>query len=399
MFLFSHPGGFGGGCCVFLRKATFARPVWVRGKEPSGVTERSPSSEELFDGRTADGSRPSMPSAGLDDGWTDPIPGGDENKTALEIERDRLDYEIDRQHLSDLDLTCRFARKMVHLGLHAIDHPEEFAGDSSPERKPGASEPATEQEPEPDNEAPENTPPSPARQGGADRGGRSPYEGAYKGGLNAPRLPRVGEGDAGVDVPEPAHDQPKEDSIQRQERELIHIVRNATRESTPRVAVPRPGQLKLEQAIMIGERGSKLLIDASARRAELAHKLVAIALQLDTRKSFLQDRAVAVVYATLLHMEETFREVGFGSWMPFRYPDQWLAFCGIMRRVLAANGLIHSENAETYRKLLDETPPVEGEPHDRAKQARSPENIAQAHGNRGVGTLAELAERLKPKPP
>ena len=364
------------------------------------MTEREvPAAEELFDGRAADGSRPSMPSAGLDDGWTDPIPGGDENKTALEIERDRLDYEIDRQHLSDLDLTCRFARKMVHLGLHAIDHPEEFAGDSSPERKPGASEPATEQEPEPDNEAPENTPPSPARQGGVDRGGRRPYEGAYKGGLNAPRLPRVGEGDAGVDVPEPAHDEPKEDSIQHQERVLRDIVRHATRESTPRVAVPRPGQLKLEQAIMIGERGSKLLIDASARRAELAHKLVAIALQLDTRKSFLQDRAVAVVYATLLHMEETFREVGFGSWMPFRYPDQWLAFCGIMRRVLAANGLIHSENAETYRKLLDETPPVEGEPRDRAKQARSPENIAQAHGNRGVGTLAELAERLKPKPP
>ncbi|MCA8917149.1 MAG: hypothetical protein KDB90_17295, partial [Planctomycetes bacterium] len=198
------------------------------------MTERSPSSEELFNGRAADGSRPSMPSAGLDDGWTDPIPGGDENKTALEIERDRLDYEIDRQHLNDLDLTCRFARKMVHLGLHAIDHPEEYNSDSSPQRKPGASEPV--EKPATNNEAKDDTPLSPARQGGeisqnphdipglsagaermagVNRGGRSPYEGAYKGGLNAPRLRKVGEGDAGVDVPEPAHDQPKEDSIQR----------------------------------------------------------------------------------------------------------------------------------------------------------------------------------------
>ena len=142
-----------------------------------------------------------------------------------------------------------------------------------------------------------------------------------------------------------------------------------------------------------------LLMSASAKRTEIAHKLVEQALTLDTRKSFLQNRAVAVVYATLLHLDETFREIGFGSWMPFRFPDQWLAFCGVMRRVLAANGLIHSEHADVYRKLLDETPPVEieGDVRERARLARTPENISLCHTNRGAATLADLRERLTPE--
>jgi hypothetical protein len=98
----------------------------------------------------------------------------------------------------------------------------------------------------------------------------------------------------------------------------------------------------------------------------------------------------------LLHLDEQFRDVGFGSWMPFRFPDQWLAFCGIMRRVLAANGLIHSRHADVYRKLLDETPAVEieGEIEDRIKMTRTPINPARCWENRGAENMTELDKRL-----
>ena len=55
----------------------------------------------------------------------------------------------------------------------------------------------------------------------------------------------------------------------------------------------------------------------------------------------------------------SFDKLGFGAWMPFRFPDQWLMFCSVMQRVLAANGLIHSSHPEIYRRLLEETPPVD----------------------------------------
>ena len=106
---------------------------------------------------------------------------------------------------------------------------------------------------------------------------------------------------------------------------------------------------------------------------------------------------MAVVYATLLHMNDGFKEVGFGSWMPFRFPDQWLSFCGIMRRVLAANGLIHSEHAESYRKLLEETPEPEssGEGTDRVRETQTPGNLASGHENRGVNNMTELQTLLQ----
>jgi hypothetical protein len=65
--------------------------------------------------------------------------------------------------------------------------------------------------------------------------------------------------------------------------------------------------------------------------------------------------------------------------------------------VLAANGLIHSAHADVYRKLLDETPPVEleGTVHDRVKESRTPHNVAQGYCNRGAYTMSELKKRLK----
>ena len=154
-------------------------------------------------------------------------------------------------------------------------------------------------------------------------------------------------------------------------------------------------QLPLEKLLPLAEKSARLLLSASAKRAEIAHRLVERSLALDIRRAFLQDRAVAVVYATLLHLDDQFSKLGFGSWMPLRFPDQWLAFCGVMRRVLAANGLIHSEHADVYRKLLDETPPVEieGELHERVQNAKTPKNPARCWENRGASDMKELRER------
>jgi hypothetical protein len=105
---------------------------------------------------------------------------------------------------------------------------------------------------------------------------------------------------------------------------------------------------------------------------------------LDKRQAFLEDRAVAVVKQTLLALDDRFIRVGFGAWMPFRYADQWLMFCGVMSRVLAANGLVHSENPEAYRKILEETPPVEDQ------QPHTPESWATCWSNRGARTINEL---------
>jgi hypothetical protein len=103
------------------------------------------------------------------------------------------------------------------------------------------------------------------------------------------------------------------------------------------------------------------------------------------------------VASLLLHLDEEFREVGFGSWMPFRYPDQWLMFCGLLKKVLAANGLMYAEHADTYRRLLDETPVADPHPADfdeRKKWWETPKNWAKAYSNRGASNMEELRKRL-----
>ncbi|MCB9893518.1 MAG: hypothetical protein H6839_03615 [Planctomycetes bacterium] len=363
-----------------------------------------PTHEELLNGRMADGSQPPLRSAELTPEARD-VPG-EEDKSPAEIERDRLHYDIDRQHLDDLDLVCNFARKMVNFASHAIDHPEEFTNNTSPRpaRQGGDDDSNTEANSDSpnaeanvvgaDGDDDSESASIPALPGGAGRGagGRPNYSmnGTFRsvGAANVPHPPHDG-GDADMQA------------IHKREAELKRTVRQYTGASNP-PAMPKPGQLKLEQAVAIGERGSKLLIVASSKRAAIAHALVEVALRLDTRKSFMQNRAIAVVYATLLHLDDSFQEVGFGAWMPFRFPDQWLAFCGIMRRVLAANGLIHSKHAEIYRKLLDETPPVETEDDidERIRQAHMPANPALCARNQSVKSMYELAKKLNlPIPP
>ena len=155
--------------------------------------------------------------------------------------------------------------------------------------------------------------------------------------------------------------------------------------------------LKLSQLIALGQQGAKLVASVAEQRAAIAHKLVEQSSKLDIRHSFMQDRAVAVIYTLMLHLDKEFQEMGFGAWMPFRWPDQWIGFCGVLTRVLAANGLIHGKHAETYRKLLDETPPVEfkGTLKERIRESKTPEPLGKCKSVQGARTMSELLEKVK----
>ncbi len=122
-------------------------------------------------------------------------------------------------------------------------------------------------------------------------------------------------------------------------------------------------------------------------------------MEIDKRDAFLEDRAVAVVHDLMLYLDDKFADVGFGGWMPFRWPDQWLMFCGLMRKVLAANGLVYAKHAETYRKLLedDDTPEIElppGEITERIERAyKTPQSWSRIPRLQSIATLEELWEK------
>lgn len=137
--------------------------------------------------------------------------------------------------------------------------------------------------------------------------------------------------------------QPQEEPKPRPPRVRSYAARPATR---------------VVNMLALSLQAAKLLVAVSAARAEFVRGLLERASARDKREEFMEDRAVAVVKETLLALDEQFEDVGFGSWMPFRYPDQWLMFCGVMLRVLAANNLIHAKDPDVYRRLLQETPSV-----------------------------------------
>lgn len=328
----------------------------MRGQSPKHMSDELPSEEELQAGRMADGSAPPLHSVKLEPEWDKPVPGGDENKSPFELTREELHYKVDLNHLRQLDLACEFNEACVQAGLNAMRNKR--------------AEPSPEPEPKP-----------PGR----------------------PALTMNGIQSAGsAQVPK----NPAKPKLDDAERALLETERHQKAleaagidgsSTSSRVATKHDfSALPTDKLLVMAERCSKNLATLSAKRAEVAHAVIDAAMALDTRRSFLQDRAVAVVFATLLHMQDCFRDVGFGSWMPFRYPDQWLSFCGILQRVLAANGLIHSKNADVYRRLLDETPPVEqeGTVHTRIKNSQSPNNIALCERSQGAKNMSELQTRL-----
>ncbi len=142
----------------------------------------------------------------------------------------------------------------------------------------------------------------------------------------------------------------------------------------------------------------KLLMTVTAARTNFVRELVERASARDKKTEFLEDRAVGVVKQTLLALDKVYSKVGFGSWMPFRFPDQWLMFCGVMSRVLAANGLMYATSPKAYRKLLEETPPVEGERWGgdaaAAGDFKTPKSWGLCERHREVPSLSELFKRV-----
>ena len=423
-----------------------------------------PSEEELLAGRMKDGSSPPLYSGELYEPWKKPLPGIDETKSASELTAEELHVRIDRQMLDDLDESRDFLRLCVAAGREILFELEPAGSSqstrSSEEQQNNnqqADNPACQrrgsQAAENNNQPAHAEGISPACQRGAseaianDNGPANtkakpaPPRGSNPSptipDLPEPRLPGLRslgptkrQGGPGVKLPDPPQETEPEqvERMHRMASEMNEAMRAVTGEKgsgSRRVpdpfspesqkvsgTVPEPDtfcdlpkrrvnrKVSPGQILALAERAAVALAKVSELRAKVAHRLVDRCTVADTKTSFMWDRAHGVVAATLLHMDESWDKLGFGAYMPFRYPDQWLMFCGVMQRVLAANGLIHSKNADVYRRLLEETPPVEWPEgieilQDRIKKLRVPENWSLCWRNRGANTMDDLKERLE----
>ena len=206
---------------------------------------------------------------------------------------------------------------------------------------------------------------------------------------------RIARAEAGIVDPEPApapapEPEPAPAQEPAPEPEVAPAPRTR-REAKPREYRPRPESLN--QTIALGLRAAKELVAIGPALLEAEEKYSTLTADAELRKWFLQDRAVHVVLDMCFHMDEQFREVGFGNWMPFRYPDQWLMFCGVMQRVLAAHGLIKSQvDPEVWRKLLDETPPISS--ISEGAKIGPPTSYAKAFRGRTIKTFDDLVDRI-----
>jgi len=126
----------------------------------------------------------------------------------------------------------------------------------------------------------------------------------------------------------------------------------------PRVREPRAPKFSPALLLTLALRAAKDLPKLSALLCELESKLSPAEAELKLKEEFYLDKGVSLSMDTLCSMDEGFGKLGFGNWMPFRFLDQWLMFCGILNRVMAAHGLIPSGNAAVYRKLLEDTPSI-----------------------------------------
>jgi hypothetical protein len=378
------------------------------------MDDREVSSEqEYFDGVRADGRKPIFQSRKLYTGATkhysdEPADFPFENRDPREISADELRYHVKRQELDDLDYIRESAYELIEIGRAAARRGEGTVPEVRDCPRPSDSPQAPEVDASADADAAPDAAPSPAsttgtrptpacgvgHTGSADSNcGDSPRSGMREPEIREPRL-RLVNRESDVQIPNPAvkaKDQPPDHG-----GAVANAVLNQSHKRRP-IDPAKFAHIKPGVGLAMAERGCKLLLAVSPVRAEVARELIDMSMGLETKHSFMWDRAHAVIYATLLHMDEHFQELGFGSWMPFRFPDQWLSFCGIMTRVLAANGLIHSKYADVYRKLLDETPPVnfEGTIDERIKESRTPHNIAQCKWNQGAYTMSELKHRLQ----
>jgi hypothetical protein len=142
--------------------------------------------------------------------------------------------------------------------------------------------------------------------------------------------------------------------------------------------------------MMLALRAAKDLPKLSAELRDLEAKLRPAEADAKLKEDLYQDKGVSVVTDTLVSMGKTFGDLGFGYWMPFRYPDQWLMFGGLLQRVLAAHGLVPSGNAAIYRKLMEETPPIT----PIAADAGPPKSWGQAYRNREFKDMKGVLDRI-----
>jgi len=378
----------------------------------------------------ADGSSPPLHSGKLYEHWKKPLPGINEQKTASDLTAEELHYLVDKLHLDDLDLALNFTRDCLLRAMDLTRQP------NSPGCKAGGSDPDEKEPTTPDQENhstrsgeeeaetreetadAEDVDASSGRPGAAPDIQRVPelrgvtgIQGLPKDPLRSraprePKIPKRYAGPAGIEIPPPPQkldDEKVRQAIElgKRHEEAMQAVRGDNRKpSTRQTREIAFADLNAAQVMTLAERAAKLMPVLSEQRAAVAHKLIDDSKAVDMKTSFMWDRAHAVVAATLLHMDESFDKLGFGAWMPFRFPDQWLMFCSVMQRVLAANGLIHSSHPEIYRRLLEETPPVdwpEGilDTGERIEKLKTPENWSRCWSNRGARTLTELKERLE----
>jgi hypothetical protein len=151
--------------------------------------------------------------------------------------------------------------------------------------------------------------------------------------------------------------------------------------------------IKFSAAVILAMalRAAKDLPKLSAELRDLEARLLPAEAEIKLKQEFYFDRAFCVVNDMLNSMDTAYKQLGFGQWMPFRFPDQWLMFTGILNRVLAAHGLMPSGNAAVYRKLLDDTDPISPASAD----AGAPKSYGLCFRNREYKNIQHMLDRLK----
>jgi hypothetical protein len=135
----------------------------------------------------------------------------------------------------------------------------------------------------------------------------------------------------------------------------------------------------------IGPRLAKMNLDQNV----LGKKMINQGRKKNVKEAFLENRAVAILKNSLLHCDELFRDLGFGGWMPFRYADQWLAFTSLMRKLLAANGLITPKGPNHWRDFIENTPEVVED------KLRLPKSLGPTKKYAAVESIEEVTKQAK----
>jgi len=160
-----------------------------------------------------------------------------------------------------------------------------------------------------------------------------------------------------------------------------------------RVRVARLQALKNAELIALirgGRQACERLKGLTLERRRVAYLCIEAAAEVDLKTRFIEDRATAITRGTLLALDKAFVDLGFGGWMPFRYPDQFLMMTSLMEKLFAANGLLTPKGANHWRRFMEETPEVH-----RAEPLVMPEGISNQPRNATVKTLADLMEEAE----